>query len=179
MLSTYKSKLLGRYAILSERPRRRHNISLKSLRLRPRVNKEAEQTEKLEKAADTNQDTLLEINSVFPFMLFPDSIRIDRQKVMIIHRSFFRVARVTNIQVDELQSIQSDLGPFFGSISITSRQFANTVNKIFSLSRADAVKAQSILQGFVVANKKKIDYSEVEKNKLTQLLEKLGQGVTS
>jgi hypothetical protein len=137
------------------------------------------QINKMASAVTTAQEVLLEVSSAFPFIIFPDTLKVDRQKVIIIHRNFFQTAQIINIQIGDLQSIEADVGPFFGTISITTKQFSNTVNKAHRLSRRDVLEAQSLLQGFVIANKKELNHSEIEKNQLIQLLKELGQGQTS
>jgi hypothetical protein len=63
-----------------------------------------------------------------------------------------------------------------GSVCITKKQFENTVNEINMLSRGDALRAQSLLQGFVIANEKQLDYSKIDNNQLVAMLYKLGGG---
>jgi hypothetical protein len=169
---------LGRFAIFYKRFFDQFSPSIASNTAKPEVTEisEKKETQKLEKVMNNVQELLLDVNSIFPFMLFPDSLLVDRQKVMLIHRSFFGVSQRINIQVGDLQAIEVDLGPFFGTVSITTKQFSNTVNKIHMLTREDAIQAQRLLQGFVVANKQKLDYSNIEKNKLVAILKKLGQG---
>lgn len=167
-------KQLGRAAIIA------HNFF-------DRFRSRAKQEQKKAKAAnsqakemaeliDTAHEVLLEVSSVFPFMMFPDSLRVDRQKVVIIHRKFFGVAEIINIQVHELQAIEVDIGPFFGSVSITTQQYSNTISKVTMLSRDDAIRAQALLEGFVIANRKKLDYSNIPKDELVNMLEALGRG---
>lgn len=168
MPSLSKLRLLGKYVIFV---RSENNV------LSPEFGKSVEQTEELEKAIDTNCECLFEADSVFPFMLFPDSIKIDRNKVVVVHREFFKIAQRINIQVSEIQAVEADMGPFFGTVSITTKQFSKPINKITMLSRANATKVQNILLGFMAANKQYLDYSKVEKEELVKLLEKLGSGV--
>ena len=164
---------LGRYAIFYKR-------FFEQFRARPVMQSQADiaaqQAKKLTEVVSNAQDTLIEVSSIFPFMLFPDSLKVTRQKVVLTHRSFFGVAQIINIQIGDLQAIEADVGPLFGTVSITTRQFSNTVNKIHYLSRKDAVDAQGLLQGFVIANKKKLDFSNIEKRQLIDLLHRLGRG---
>jgi hypothetical protein len=159
-----KLKVLGRFALHFKKP------------LKPNNSKATQQIKEMASAVDTAQEILLEVNSAFPFALFPDTLKVDRQKVIIVHRNFFQTAQIINIQIGDLQAIEADVGPFFGTISITTKQFSNTVNKAHRLARKDVLEAQSLLQGFVIANQKELNHSEIEKDQLIQLLKDLGQG---
>lgn len=136
---------------------------------------ELEQTQEFKEVIDTAQEVLIEVTSVFPFMIFPDTLKVDRQKVILIHRNFFGVAKIINIQIDDLQAIQVNVGPLFGSIAITTKQFSNTVNRINMLARKDAVAAQNMLEGFIIANQKGLNHTDIDKAKLIELLNNLGR----
>jgi hypothetical protein len=114
--------------------------------------------------------------TVFPFVLFPDTISIDRQKVTIVHRSFFRVAKIASLQVRDIINVEANVGPLFGSVTLTSRHFLNNTQTISFLKRRDIVQIQRLIQGFIIANRAKIDTAGIEKEQLVALLNNLGQG---
>ncbi len=164
---------VGRYAILFN-----HLVEqFHQRRLQDRYYLQPRQHEGMNRLAQpvqTRRDTILQVKTVFPFMLFPDSLEVDRQKVIITHRKFFGVAQIINIQISDLQAIEADVGPLFGTVLITTRQFENPIHKIYMLSRSDALKVQNVLQGFVSANKQNIDETKIESQKLTRLLKQAG-----
>jgi hypothetical protein len=144
---------------------------------RPQVlDHEDTDSEKLIDITAGAHDMLITATTVFPFVLFPDTINIDRQKLTIIHRSFFRVADVISVQIDDIQNVESSVGPFFGSIRLTSRYFINNFQSIKFLQRGDVVKIQRLLQGYMIAHHRKIDCSTIDKAQLIILLNDLGQG---
>jgi hypothetical protein len=110
--------------------------------------------------------------------MFPDTITIDREKITIANRFFFRVAKIKSTQIGDIQSIQANVGPFFGSLRITSKFFINNPQTIKFLWRHDAEKVQHLVQGFVIAKQKEIDCSEIETDKLIAMLTELGSGAT-
>lgn len=177
---THKPRLLGRFILyIEQRLSRQHANQLAQLSFQKQTQQAIRQMKELVEVADNAEEVLLEATSVFPFNIFPDSIKIDRQKVIMIHREFFRVASIQNIQLSKIQSIEADVGPFFGSVSITAEQFENTVSTIHFLTRRDTIRVQELLQGFVVANQRNIDYSHVDTKELVPLIKKLGRGDTS
>jgi hypothetical protein len=132
-------------------------------------------TEKLLKAATQAGEILYTAESVFPFTLFPDTITVEREKLSISYRVFFKVAKVISTPLDDLESVDANVGPFFGSLKITSRFFVNNTRFVKFLRREDATKIQSLLQGYKLAKEKDIDMGEISKDELVMMLCKLGQ----
>jgi hypothetical protein len=123
------------------------------------------------------QDVLFKADTVFPFTLFPDSITLDREKLTVATRSFFRVAKIVSVPVSSISSAEADVGPFFGALHMASKFFVQNTYTVNFLWRHDAVRIQHLLQGFIIANEKKIDITDIEKEDLLILLNDLGQGV--
>ena len=133
--------------------------------------------EQLYDVAIKAHDVLFTANTVFPLVLFPDTLTIDREKITIVHRAFFRIAKITSVQIKDVLNVEADIGPFFGSVHFVSRYFINNPQSINYLRRADAVKIQRLLQGYIIAEQKEIDTSKIPKDELRVLLDDLGQGV--
>ena len=139
----------------------------------------AESSEKLVDLAANAHEVLAEATTIFPFTLFPGTVTIDREKLTIANRSFFKVASISSMPITDVQRIEANVGPFFGSIVITRvmvMQAANPFHVKF-LWRDDALKIQRLLQGYIIAHQKKIDCSVIDKEQLIILLNDLGQGV--
>jgi hypothetical protein len=131
----------------------------------------------LTQAIGSAHEVLSSATTVFPFTLFPDTITIDRTKLTVAHRSFFGVAEVMSMNVEDVLNVTANVGPFFGSLRITTRFFdPGKPYEINWLWRADAVKLKRILQGYILAMQRKIDCSALTTGELTRLLDELGQG---
>jgi hypothetical protein len=111
---------------------------------------------------------------VFPFALFPDTITIDREKLSISYRVFFRVAKVVSTPLDDIESVDANVGPYFASLRITSKFFVNNTRYVKFLTRDDALKIQSIMQGYKLAKEKEVDLTQINKDDLVMMLCKLG-----
>lgn len=122
-----------------------------------------------------SHEVLYKANTVFPFTFFPDTIVIDKEKLTIIERFFFWVAKITSVPIRDILSVEADVGPFFGSIHMTSRYFYTNPHSIRFLWRKDAIRIQKLLQGFIIANEREIDCSLIDKAQLDVLLEDLGE----
>lgn len=136
------------------------------------------QERKLHQAVKETRKTLATARSVFPFELFPDLITIDQHKLTIEYRSFFGIKQTVSVPIENVKNIQADLGPFFGSIIVTSDHFINNTQTVNWLWRNDAEHIQKLVQGIMVAVKEGIDLSKVEVEELKKDLTSLGEGRT-
>jgi|SRR5688572_14072325 len=136
----------------------------------------AEAQRKLTQAVEGTRQTLFEATTVFPFTLFPDTVVIDREKLTVTHRVFFQVAEVMSIRIEDILNVTADVGPFFGSLKISTR-FFNTKKpyKVNYLWRGDAMRIKRIMQGYIIARQKDIDCSAFSSKELADMLDKLGQ----
>lgn len=122
-------------------------------------------------------ELILSATTVFPFTLFPDTISVDRAKLTVAHRIFFRVAEVVSIRIEDILNITADVGPVFGSVKISTRFFDTkkpvTVNYLW---RSDALRIKRIMQGYIIATQKEIDCSSLTTKELAGTLDRLGEG---
>lgn len=138
----------------------------------------SKEAKKLEAVVRESHTILAKAHSVFPLQLFPDSVNIDRHKLTIVRRQFFGIEQKVSVPLENVKNIEADLGPFFGSITITSDLFSNNTQKVHSLWRDDAKKIQKLVQGAVVAQSEGIDLNKIEVKQLQKMLTDLGSGHT-
>ncbi|MBX4188965.1 hypothetical protein KW792_02590 [Candidatus Saccharibacteria bacterium] len=134
--------------------------------------------QKLIDITEKAQDVLFTAETVFPFTLFPDTITLDREKLSVVNRFFFRVAKIVTVPITSLINAEADVGPFFGSVRMTSKYFVDNSHEINFLRRKDATEVHRLLQGFIIAQEKGVDVSEVDSEDLKALLHDLGQGAS-
>ena len=131
---------------------------------------------KISEAIGHSQDILFIASTVFPFTLFPDTVAVDREKVTVVNRMFFRVAEIVSIRIHDVLNITADVGPFFGAVRIQTRFFESDIHYIKFLRRDDALRLKRLLQGYVIAAQKEIDCDAFTAEELTKLLDEMGQG---
>lgn len=177
--------ILGKYAILQNNislqlaahhktQQDRHNFFVRFARP---GNQAAHTTEadKLVSLTKGSRDKLFMAKTVFPFTLFAHTLKIDRQKITIVHNDFFRMSQTASTEIKNIMNIQADVGPLFGSITITSKHFLNNTQTIKYLRRKDVATAQRLLQGFMIARRARIDTDNIQTEQLLILLNDLGQ----
>lgn len=153
--------------------------SKKPLDNQPQDSKSAKGPDTLVELTEKSQDVLYEANSVFPFALFPDTITLDREKLTIANRLFWRTANITSTPVSEIMSCEANVGPFFGSLHLTFRFFTDNQRTLNFLSRHDAETMQRLIHGYIIAHRREVDCSNINKEDLKKLLLELGQGASS
>lgn len=144
-----------------------------------KADKEAETgPEELIELTERTHDVLYEATTVFPFTLFPDTITLDREKLTIAERFFWRVAHITSVPISELLSCTASVGPFFGSLHLVFSFFADNERTINFLPRKDALEMQRMVHGYIIAHKREINTTNISTDELKIMLKDLGQGVS-
>jgi len=123
-----------------------------------------------------SHDVLARAKTVFPLTLVPDTLTVDRSKLTIARRDFFKVAEVMSIRIEDILNIVANVGPFFGSLTISTRFFdPDKPYVINNLRRADALKIKRIVQGYLIARREGVDCAALTTRELTHMLDELGK----
>lgn len=135
----------------------------------------AEVKRELAHAVKGAHEVLCTATTFFPFVLFPDTVTLDRAKLTVTRRTFFAVAEVMSIRIEDILNVTASIGPILGSVKIVSRVF-NTEKPytIDRFKRQDALRLKRITQGYVIALQRKIDCSSLPAIELAATLEQLG-----
>lgn len=141
--------------------------------------KSAHEEKKLRQVVEESQDILAQTKTVFPFTPFPTKVTIDRHKLTIVFRKFFRVEQTVSVPIEDIKNIQADVGPFLGSLTITSDLFINNIQRINYLPRPVVKEVQKLVQGAMVAIKEGINITKIDCVQLKKQLSDLGEGHTS
>jgi hypothetical protein len=109
------------------------------------------------------------------FKLFADTLTVDRAKLTVTKRQFWKTAEVMSIRIEDVLNVTATVGPLLGTVTFTSRVF-NT-EKPYSINgfwREDALRLKRITQGYVIALQRGIDCSSLPTRELATMLDKLG-----
>ena len=137
---------------------------------------EADPKEELRNAIRGSNQVLATASTVFPLTLFPDTITVDRAKVTITRRNFFKAAEVMSLRIEDILNVTANVGPLFGSVKIASRVFSSEKPYVVDrFWREDALKLKRVMQGYIIALEKKIDCSQLSTDELAHMLDRLGK----
>mgnify|MGYP001067831217 CR=1 FL=1 len=113
---------------------------------------------------------------ILPSNIFPDSVLLDRSKLTIIKRNFFWSAETISIRIEDILNVSSNIGPFFGSITVSSRVMNSTDHyEIDCFLRKDAKYLKEIIQGYMIALHSKVNINHLSREELITTLLSLGQ----
>jgi len=136
---------------------------------------DVEGIDELKKRVKQSHEVLAAARTVFPITLFPHDIIMDRTKITIIKRDFFWSSRVISVQIHDILNVSANIGPIFGSLTISSRVM-NSVDhfEVNFLWRGDAIHIKQMIQGYVIAKHSKIDTDHLSREEIVDMLRDLG-----
>lgn len=137
---------------------------------------------KLQELSSRNHVVLMKTKTVFPFDFFPDRLIIDMTKVNIISKQFFATETITNINLKDIVEVCSETAIFMGNLIITyvpnvdgmMGMLEPITHKINLLKRKDALQAQRILKGILVARREGIELSKCSPEEIMYVIERFG-----
>lgn len=131
----------------------------------------------LKKVVKQSREVLCQANTVIlPMNLFPDTVMVDRTRITIVKRTFFWSASVISISIDDVLNVSTSVGPFFGSLTISSRVMNSTDHfEIDYFWRKDALYLKHIIQGYVIAHQNNIATDQLTREQLIETLLELGK----
>lgn len=110
------------------------------------------------------------------FKIFNDTLIVDRAKLTVTKRTFWRASEVMSIRMEDLLNVTATVGPIFGSVKIVSRVMnADKPYEITNFWRDDALRVKRITQGYVIALQQGIDCNSLPADELAHMLDKLGE----
>lgn len=128
-------------------------------------------TQKLQAMASGTDEVLLEISSVFPFQLFPDTVILDKNKVSIVHRALL-FKRIFPLLYTDIQTVRVNKSILFSALEFEVRGYDRNPRPVTHLDPLEAEKAERYILGLVNAKRERVDLSRVDGIKKT--LAKLG-----
>lgn len=135
----------------------------------------AETRHELENAITGSKEVLCTATTFFPFVIFPDTITLDRAKLTVTRRTFVGIAEVMSIRIEDILNVTASIGPVLGSIKIVSRVLNTEKPYVINrFRRNDALRVKRITQGYVIALQRNIDCSALPVPQLAAMLERLG-----
>lgn len=134
---------------------------------------------------DTNQERLdllsgnarplIRISTHVPINLFPKEIVVDVNKVTLISKEILGAKQVVSISIEDITDVIVETIPFFATMKIFDKGFAQNSIRIRFLKKYEALKVRKIIQGLMAVHKAKIDLSKVDQDTLFQKLEEVGK----
>ncbi len=146
-----------------------------------RAKQEQETQEKIAVVNRNCDNVLLQIKTVFPFDLFPDTIIIDENKVSIVHKTFFASESITSILLKELTDVSVETNIFFAKLNFTysHHPMRPMYESVSFLRKAEALESKRILEGLLVLRiGEHVDLQRAHPAERVSEIERLGQDIS-
>lgn len=112
---------------------------------------------------------IISISSLFPWDLFPNTIEVEESRVTIIFRQFL-ASQTHSVDIKDISNVFIQSSPFFATLQIVSRTFAQNDITIGHLNAANADRVQMVIEGLRTFTEHSIDTSNYE---ISELIEKI------
>lgn len=131
----------------------------------------------LDKIAQSTEDKLYELSSVFPFDLFPNKVIIGQKQIILIYKQFFFASQVYNFLIQDILAPVVSSSVFFATLRIELGPggFKQNPPSIRYLKKNEALKARRIIMGLIICNKEKIDLSGLSPSEIAEKTEEIGK----
>jgi hypothetical protein len=110
--------------------------------------------------------------------VFSDTLTVDRAKLTVTKRSFWKSGEVVSSRIEDLLNVTATVGPIFGAVKITSRVMSpERPYEIKHFWREDALRLKRVIHGYIIALQRGVDCSSLPSGELATMLDKLGEDV--
>lgn len=94
-------------------------------------------------AVKSAEGKLFICHTVWPFDLVPDTIKVEEDKVTVIHRDFF-LKDIITVHVKDLLNVEVVAGPIFATAKINSKYVTGGHKDVHWLLKKDALKLRDM-----------------------------------
>ncbi len=129
---------------------------------------------KLDGLLDRSSKVLIKVTTIFPFVLFPQHVIVDANKINIVKTTFFFSEHVHSVFIKDISDVVVETDLFFATLKIIDTGYTENSINISFLPKDEAQKAQRIIQGLVISAKEGVDLSILDEANLAEKIEQIG-----
>ncbi|HRN96486.1 MAG TPA: hypothetical protein PLD54_03505 [Candidatus Levybacteria bacterium] len=128
----------------------------------------------LEEISKTSARVIYRIKTIFPFVLFPDEIVADEEKVSVVIGNFYKSGYLRSVMIRDISTISIDTSLLFACMTIIDRNYIQDALVVQFLKKDEAFKMRRVLMGLVISDQNKVDLSAYSTDELCKHLERIG-----
>lgn len=117
---------------------------------------------------------LYKIKTTWPFDLFPSSLIIEKNKIDIVHKSFFYTQQAFPILIKNIKAIIIENTPFFATLKFDV-ELGKDPDPLRFLKKKEATRARRIIHGLVACENEGIDMGNFSSKELIEKVEEIGR----
>jgi len=141
------------------------------------LNSTAKQREmkKLDELASDDNRQLLIIRTLFPFTIFPTTVTVDLNHVVVSTQVFFFSKQVLSFLIKDLLTVIVETNIFFATLKFVDRFFPQDTVPVRFLSKPDADKAFRVINGLIIAERQNVNLTALPSEEVMRKVEEIGQ----
>ena len=120
---------------------------------------------------------IISASTHFPWTLFPNKIEVEESRVTFIFHQFM-ASQSHSVDIKDISSVFIESSPFFATIQVVSRTFAENTITIGHLNAKKAYRVQMIIEGLRTFAEHNIDTSNYEVKELIAKIEEFHKNKT-
>lgn len=142
----------------------------------PRVIPTDKDSEKLETLTHMSGNRLLKISTVFPFILFRDTVVIEHKSVIIEKKNFFLSSEIYPISIKDILSPVVSTGVFFATLHLELGPggLHESPPVVSFLKKEEALLARRVIMGLIICDKEGIDLTRMNRDEVLKKLDEVG-----
>jgi hypothetical protein len=120
---------------------------------------------------------IINISSLFPWTLLPNTIEVEESRVTFVFRQFF-ASQSHSVNIKDISNVFIESSPFFATLRVVSRTFVQNDITIGHLDAKKAARVQMVIEGLRTFAEHNIDTSNYEVNELIAKIEEFHKNNT-
>ncbi|OGH11337.1 MAG: hypothetical protein A3B38_00730 [Candidatus Levybacteria bacterium RIFCSPLOWO2_01_FULL_36_13] len=138
--------------------------------------REEKSKQKMDELIKSSQKPLYKLSTIFPLDLFPDKLIIEFDHVNIYFHEFFSTGQVRSVPIQNIGEVIIETSPLFTTLKIIEGMIGAGVElDLKPVRRSEAIKAKRIIMGLMIADKEKVDLSDLDSADVARKVEELGK----
>lgn len=129
----------------------------------------------VKRVIEKNTTPLYEFNSVFPFAIFPETVRVYEYEVHIIYREFFFYRRDFPILLKDLKNVTVASGIIFATMNFEIAFQELNPKPIAVLKKSEARYARKLIMGLSMLVRENVDTGKMSIDQVKDMALKLGK----
>jgi hypothetical protein len=142
-----------------------------------KATKKAEDKQTVSDLIKKSNRCIISISSQFPWTLFPNTIEVEESRITFIFRQFL-ASQSHSVDIKDISNVFIESSPFFATLEIISRTFAENNITIGHLDAKKAARVQMIIEGLRTFTEHNIDTSNYQVNELIAKIEEFHKNKT-
>lgn len=127
---------------------------------------------KLDELIKKSNRSIINISSVFPWNLFPNTIDVEESRITFIFRQLFS-SQSHSVDIKDISNVFIESGFIFATLRIVTRTFIQNDIKIEFLKKKEAYQTRDIIEGLRTFTQNDINSSNYEIGDLVNKLKEL------